>query len=75
MRKCVEAIMKSVATLADLAGLGAPKVSVHLQAQVPTRQEAVAIAVETLEAFAPHLLASPAVTLEGKIDQEMEVQH
>jgi hypothetical protein len=35
-RRCIEAVMRSVATLADLAGLSAPKVSIQLQAQIPT---------------------------------------
>jgi predicted component of type VI protein secretion system len=50
-------LLKSVAVLADLVGANAPKVSVQVQAQVPTREEAIAIAIETLEAFAPELLA------------------
>jgi hypothetical protein len=30
---------------------------------VPTREEAISIAVETLEVFAPHLLATTAMTI------------
>ena len=59
-RKSVETILKAVQVLADLVGANAPKVSVQVQTQVPTPEEAIAIAVETMEVFAPHLLATKA---------------
>jgi hypothetical protein len=77
-RKSVETILKAVQVLADLVGANAPKVSVQVQAQVPTREEAIAIAVETLEAFAPHLLAATATAvtapflLQGERDEQPE---
>ncbi|MGZ4824335.1 MAG: hypothetical protein ACXVZT_06925 [Terriglobales bacterium] len=49
-----------------LHDLGAtPKVSVQVQAQVPTSEEAIQIALGTLEAFAPQLLVPPAFLPSG----------
>jgi hypothetical protein len=70
-RRSVETILKAVQVLADLVGANAPKVNVQVQAQVvPTREEAISIAVETLEAFAPHLLAATPMSIQAQVVDE-----
>lgn len=51
VRKSVEVILRAVQVLADLTGANAPKVSVHVEAQTPTADEAVAWSKELLLAM------------------------
>jgi hypothetical protein len=51
VRKSVETILRAVSVLADLTGANAPKVSVQVQAQMPTPEEAIAWSKELLLAM------------------------
>jgi hypothetical protein len=72
--KGIDTALKALEMFAKLSGqLQGPQHNhLHLHAEVPSREEAIEVARECLEVFAPHLLAAQAVTVDGPVLVEEE---
>jgi hypothetical protein len=74
--KGIDTALKALEMFAKLSGqLQGPQHShLHLHAEVPSREEAIEVARECLEVFAPHLLTAPDVTAPPEMDRSNEAE-